>query len=177
MQSLDILSFVLSVLGTYGVVLSVRLLLPRDVIRGVSTALNEAEVLLNRAEATSAIPNTSEYRANLAMYEDSCSHHRRFTDERSLSNQVLRFRMESHRSPGIFQQIRLGFWSGLTYRLYVLSSRIGVIKLEVEVRPETIHFPDPPTDKNVLADGRRTRTYFVFHRTERYCYSTTYSRS
>jgi hypothetical protein len=83
----------------------------------------------------------------------------------------------SHRSPGIFQQIRLGFWSGLTYRLYVLSSRIGVIKLEVEVRPETIHFPDPLTDKNVLADGRRTRTYFVFHRTERYCYSATYSRS
>ena len=42
--------------------------------------------------------------------------------------------MESHRSPGFLQQLRLVFWSGLTYRLYVLSSRIETLKLKIEVR-------------------------------------------
>jgi len=117
MRSLDILSFILSVLGTYGVVLSTRLLLPRNIIRRVSTALNEAEMLLNRAEAINAIPDVSVYRMNLAI----------------LANRVLRFRMESHRSPGFVQQLRLVFLSGLTCRLYVLSSRIETMRLKVEL--------------------------------------------
>ena len=80
MRSLDIISFILSVFGMYGVVLSVRLLLPRHVIRRASTALNEAHILLNRAEATDAVPTASEHRTNLAMYENPGSHRLHFTD-------------------------------------------------------------------------------------------------
>ena len=177
MRFLDIFSFILSILGTYGIALSVRFLLPRNVIRRVSTALNEGEILLNRAEATGAIPTASEYRTNLAMYEGPCSHRCHFTDKRSLANQVLRFRMESHRSPGLLQQLRLVFRSGLTCRLYVLSSRIEVIKLKVEVRRGTILLMYPPTDKSVSADGGRPRTYFGFHLAERYNYGATCPRS
>jgi hypothetical protein len=43
-------------------------------------------------------------------------------------------RIESHRSPGFFRQIELGFRRGLTYRLYLLSSRIRAVKMRVEVR-------------------------------------------
>jgi len=80
MRSFDIISFILSVFGTYGVVLSVRLLLPRNIIPRVSTALNEAHILLNRAEATDAVPTASEHRTNLAMCGDPCSHRHHFAD-------------------------------------------------------------------------------------------------
>lgn len=153
MRSLDILSFILSVFGTYGVVYSVRLLLPRNVIRRVSTALNEAHILLNRAEATGAVPTASEHETNLAMCEDPCGHRLHFTDdsERSLADQVLRLRVESHRSPGFLQQLRLVFRFGLTCRLYVLSSRIETLKLKVEVRRNTILLTDPPINKECLS--------------------------
>ena len=80
MRSFDIISFILSVFGTYGVVLSARLLLPRNIIPRVSTALNEAHILLNRAEATDAVPTASEHRTNLAMCGDPCSHRHHFAD-------------------------------------------------------------------------------------------------
>ena len=67
------------------------------------------------------------------MCEDLCSPRRQFTDDRSLTNQLLRFRMESHRSPGFFSQLRLVLQSGLTCRLYVLSSQIEATRLKVEV--------------------------------------------
>jgi len=74
MQILDIASFCLSVIGTYGIVYSLRLLLPRNVVPHVSTALDEAMVLLESAEDTNALPNTSEYRTTLTMYEDVFAH-------------------------------------------------------------------------------------------------------
>jgi hypothetical protein len=74
MQLFDIASFCLSVIGTYGIVYSFRLLLPRNVIPHVSTALDEAMILLDRAEDINALPNTSEYRATLTMYEDVFTH-------------------------------------------------------------------------------------------------------
>ena len=67
MQFLDIVSFSLYVIGTYGIVYSLRLLLPRNVIPHVSTALDEAMIFLESAEDINAFPNTSEYRATLTM--------------------------------------------------------------------------------------------------------------
>jgi hypothetical protein len=73
------------------------------------------------------------------------------TSRGSLANQVLRLRMESHRSPGLLQQLRLVFWSGLACRLYVLSSQIETLKLKVEVRRDTIFLTEPPTNKERLS--------------------------
>ena len=137
MRTLDILGFILPVLGAYGIVFSVRFFLPCNTIRHVSAALNQVELLVNRFEAINGIPNASEYRTNLAMCEDPCSHRRQCTDRqfcRSLANQLSRFRTENQGSPGFFSQLRLVLQSGLTCRLYVLSSRIEAMRLKVEVR-------------------------------------------
>jgi hypothetical protein len=69
MQSLDVFNLILSFLGFYGIVFSLRLLLPRNIVPLVSTALNEAMALLERDEAV-YIPNLGDYRANLA----TCAH-------------------------------------------------------------------------------------------------------
>jgi len=59
-------------------------------------------------------------------------HH--LTDRSSFANQFLRIRAESHRAPGIFQQIVLAVRFRLTYKLYVISSQAEEIKIKVEVR-------------------------------------------
>jgi len=51
----------------------------------------------------------------------------------TIRNKFLRIRMANHRAPGFFQQLRLLFGSALTYKLYVLSSQIGAIKLQLEL--------------------------------------------
>jgi len=116
MRFIDIFSLILSFLGVYGIVFSLRLLLPRNVVPLVSTSLNEAMELLERAEGIN-IPNVSDYRANLAIFH----------------NQLLQMRTESHRSPGFFQQLCLLFLCGLTWRLYDLKSRIETIRRKVEL--------------------------------------------
>jgi hypothetical protein len=63
MAFIDILSLILS----FGIVLSIRFLFPRNIVPLVSTSFEEALTLLERAEAID-IPYVSEYRANLAMY-------------------------------------------------------------------------------------------------------------
>ena len=133
MQFIDIFSLILSFLGLYGIVFSLRLLLPRNVVPLVSTSLNETMALLENAEATN-IPNVSDYRVDLAMYVSvhiglhnpqliECSHHNRF----------LQMRTESHRSPEFFQQVCLFFLCGLTWRLRSLKSEIEDIKRKIEV--------------------------------------------
>jgi hypothetical protein len=67
MQFIDIFSLVLSLLGLYGIVFSLKLLLPRNVVPLVSTSLNEAIALLENAEANNTL-NVSDYRVDLAMY-------------------------------------------------------------------------------------------------------------
>ena len=58
-----------SVVGTVGVVATCsRWVLPRNVIRQVSTELDEVEELLNRAESINAIQDESEYRRELTEY-------------------------------------------------------------------------------------------------------------
>ena len=69
MQFLDVFSLILSFLGFYGIVFSLRLLLPRNIVPLVLTALHEAMELLESDEAI-YIPNLSGYRENLA----TCAH-------------------------------------------------------------------------------------------------------
>jgi hypothetical protein len=136
MQLLDIIGFGLSAIGTFGLVFSFRLLLPRNVIPHVSVALDEVVILLDRAEDINAFPNASEYRATLAMYEDARNYlcPSESLTQHSFRNQVVRFRTESHRSPGILQQLKLVFLSRFPYKLYAISAQIEAIRLKVEVR-------------------------------------------
>ena len=128
MKFIDILSLILSFLGFYGIVYSLRLLLPRNIVPHVSTSLNEAMVLLEHAH----VPNVNDYRANLAMCARVCIHNRPLTKP-SLHNQFLQMRTESHRSPGFCQQFCLLFLCGLTWRLYGLKSQIETIRRKIEV--------------------------------------------
>jgi len=59
-------------------------------------------------------------------------------------------RTESHRSPRFFQQFYLLFLRGLTWRLYVLKSRVDAIRRRIEVGLiDLLH--NLPTDEAVLA--------------------------
>ncbi|KAF8504698.1 hypothetical protein F5888DRAFT_1657775 [Russula emetica] len=109
---IDILSLILS----FGVIFSLRVIFPRNIVPLVSTSFEEAVALLERAEAIN-IPNVNEYRANLAI----------------LNPQFLQMRTESHRSPGFFQQFYLLFLCGLTWRLYILKSRVDAVKRRIEL--------------------------------------------
>jgi len=117
MRFIDIINLSLSILGVYGLIFSFRFLIPRHAIPCAATALSEARHLLDHAETVGAIPHGNECRAALAIFE----------------TQLLRMRTESHRSPTILQQILLALQSGLTCRLYALSSRIDAIKITVEL--------------------------------------------
>jgi len=116
MRFIDIFGLILSLLGLYSIVYSLRLLLPRNIVPLVSTSHNEAMALLENAEAIN-IPNTSGYRVDLAIFY----------------NQFLQMRTESHRSPGVFQQLRQLSLCGLTYRLYDLKSQIEAVKRKIEL--------------------------------------------
>jgi len=65
MRLIDVLSFCLSVLGTYGLVYSLRWALPRNLLPRVSKAPDEAETLLDHAEGINAIRNLAEYKTRL----------------------------------------------------------------------------------------------------------------
>jgi hypothetical protein len=136
MGFIDIFSLILSLLGIYGIVFSLRLLLPRNIVPLVSTSLKEAMATLEDAEATNT-PNMRDFRANLAMYAHVYTHQRSplppLLTEPSLHNQFLQMRTESHRSPRFFQQLGLLFLCGLTWRLYTLKSRIEAIRRKIEV--------------------------------------------
>ena len=136
MQFTDILSFCFSILGLYGLVFYLRFLIPRNVLPYVSAVLTEAEHLLDRAESTGVFPQPNDYRSALTLYESvmPLSMGGRLTDRHSYSNQFLRIRMESHRAPGILQQLRLAVQYGLTCKLYMLSSHVVAIKVEIKVR-------------------------------------------
>ena len=65
MSGIEILSFCLSVLGIYGLILNFRYLLPRSVIPLLSALLNETQQLLDHAEVIGAVPPQSESRTLL----------------------------------------------------------------------------------------------------------------
>ena len=136
MQLTSFLSLCFSFLGLYGLVSYLRFLIPRNVLPYVSAILTQAEHLLDRAESTGVIPRPNDYRSALTLYEAvmplPTDGHR--TDRHSYSNQFLRIRMESHRAPGILQQLRLAVQYGRTCKLYMLSSRVVAIKVEIKVR-------------------------------------------
>ena len=136
MRLTDILSFCFSILGLYGLVYYLRFLIPRNLLPYVSAVLTEAEHLLDRAESTGVIPRPNDYRSALTMYEAVAvplPTDRHLTDQHSYANEFLRIRMESHRAPGILQQLQLAVQYSMTYRLYTLSSRVEAIKIELEV--------------------------------------------
>jgi hypothetical protein len=70
MLAINAVRFILSVLGIYGLFLSLRYLIPCYVVQFVLGRLNETQQLLNHAEATNAIPLESEHRTHLDLYED-----------------------------------------------------------------------------------------------------------
>ncbi|KAH9983547.1 hypothetical protein BJV74DRAFT_615233 [Russula compacta] len=117
MDLLDAFSLCLSILGIYGLMLYPRFLLPRNIVPYVAERLSEALQILDRAQSIGAIPQASEYRTTLAIFE----------------NQFLRMRTESHRSPGISQQLFLAIRRGITCKLYVLYLRIEAAKVEIEL--------------------------------------------
>jgi hypothetical protein len=69
MRFTDILSFLFSILGLYGLVYYLRFLIPRNVLPYVSAVLTEAEHLLDRAESAGVIPQPNDYRSALTLYE------------------------------------------------------------------------------------------------------------
>ncbi|KAH9006236.1 hypothetical protein EDB86DRAFT_3070268 [Lactarius hatsudake] len=79
--------------------------------------LHDAQDTLARAVAAGAIPDISGHGIDLE----------------SFASELARMRIHSHRSPGLFQQIRLAVQHRLTYRLYSLSSQIGAVRLRVEL--------------------------------------------
>ena len=70
MHCIDILSFSLSVLGVYGLILKFRYLLPRNAIPLLSTLLNETQQLLDHAEEIGTVPLQSESRDHIDRYDD-----------------------------------------------------------------------------------------------------------
>jgi len=73
MSFIDTLNFCLSLFGFYSLVLYLRCLLPRYKIPPLSTFLNETQQLLHRAEAIGAIPQDSEYSAQIYLYGNQSS--------------------------------------------------------------------------------------------------------
>jgi hypothetical protein len=69
MQFTDILSFLFSILGLYGLVYYLRFLIPRDVLPYVSAVLTEVEHLLDCAESIGVIPQPNGHRPALTLYE------------------------------------------------------------------------------------------------------------
>ena len=68
MHFIDILSLTLSFLGIYGLIISLRYLIPCYIIPFLSAHLDSTQQLLNHAEAINAIPPESEYRTHLDLY-------------------------------------------------------------------------------------------------------------
>jgi hypothetical protein len=136
MQFTVIFSLCFSILGLYSLVYYLRILIPRNLLPYVSAVLTEAEDLLDRAELTGVIPRPNDYRSALTLYKAvmPLPTDGRLIISHSYSNQFLRIRMESHRAPGILQQLRLAVQYGLTCRLYTLSSRVVAINVEIKVR-------------------------------------------
>ena len=104
----------------------------------MSQQLTEAGHLLGRTESTGVVPrqNASDYRSALTLYNGvvplrTDGH---ITDRHSYSNEFLRIRTESHRAPRILQQIRLAVQYGLTCKLYIPSSQVVTIEVEIKVR-------------------------------------------
>jgi hypothetical protein len=141
MGLIELLGFCISIFGMYCVVLCLRFLLPCSIITNVSSILNNAEQSLAHGVATGAIPLMNDYRVDLEMYTSCfCDYmsSSSLTHSHSLASQFSRMRIESHRSPGFFPQIRLAVRHGLTCRLYSLASQIGAVGQKVEVRWATL---------------------------------------
>jgi hypothetical protein len=70
--------------------------------------------------------------------------------------------VDSQRSLGIFQQLRLAIQYGMAYKMYDLMSRIDAIKAEIEVRWNALLIY-LITDEDVLAGCGRTPNCIACH--------------
>ena len=72
MRFIDTLSFCLSLLGIYSLVLNFRYLLPCHITPVLSALLTETRQLLDNAEAIGAIPSESEIRTHFTLCDGVC---------------------------------------------------------------------------------------------------------
>ncbi|KAH9051002.1 hypothetical protein EDB83DRAFT_2317086 [Lactarius deliciosus] len=133
MDLIEWLGFCLSILGTCGVVIYLRHLIPYYIIPNVSSMLNNAERSLAHAVTIGALPEMSDYWVDLEI----------------LASRFARMRIESHRSPGVFPQIWLAVRHGLTCRLYSLASQIRAVGHGVEVAMDLRRLSLPATPQIV----------------------------
>ena len=143
MWLIEIVNSCRALIAIIGFTLYLRFLLPRNVVPHVSAVLRETLALLDRAEAIGAIPLASEIRRALAGYEcvHTCFNGTVTLRTDSCATDFLVIQMESHRSPGILQQLVLAVRLGLTYKMYDLSLRITAIRTEVQVRWHILVYP------------------------------------
>ncbi|KAH9967484.1 hypothetical protein BC827DRAFT_1174499 [Russula dissimulans] len=125
MAVIDYVGFCIKIIGiALGIALYIRdAVLPCNIIPPLSTLLDETKQLLHRAEVAGAISPQSDHRSELDQ----------------LMDQFVMIRMESNRALGIYQQLRLVIWCGLTYRLSTLDSKIRAIKSNLEIAIDQQH--------------------------------------
>jgi len=80
MGVIDLIGFILSVLGGYNLILFFLGLLPANIIPHVLIRLNELGASLDNPEAVDTIPSTSQFRIDFAMYELCFGSHRVIVD-------------------------------------------------------------------------------------------------
>jgi len=129
----EIVSSCRALLSLFASVLYLRFLLPHNLIPYVHAELNEALLLLDGAELTGAVPLESKERRALACF----------------TNRFMVMRIESHRSPGLLQQLELAVWCGLTYKLYALSLRINAVKADVKLAIDLLQLSSLITAQSV----------------------------
>jgi hypothetical protein len=104
---LEIFSLYITTMAVYGITIFFRYSLPCYIVENLSTLLDDVEQCLNSATRIGVIP--AENRADLERYGIRVFNRRgRLTDLHSLAGDLARMRIQSHRSPGFFQQIELG---------------------------------------------------------------------
>jgi hypothetical protein len=161
MLAIDAFSLCLSVLGIYGLVLSLRYLIPCYMVPLISARLNETQQLLSHAEAINAIPPESEYRTHLDLYGDlyciliGCH----LIHRSSSANQFAAMRLQSNQARRLFQQLRLAIQRGLTCRLFIVYYQMEGIKSKLEVSQTTLlaHHMCSINSSQLAIDNQRLR--------------------
>jgi len=126
MHVLDGLNLCLSLLGISSLILNIRYLLPRNVAPIVFVLLDETYQLLGCAEDIGAVPPQSEYKRRL-----DC-----------LSIRFVTMRMKINHAQGMLQQLRIGLWCGLTWKLFPLNQQIKAIRSEIELEVDKKQLDD-----------------------------------
>lgn len=98
--------------------------------------LHTAQDTLARAVTAGAIPD-----GDLSQHG---------VDLERFASELARMRIRSHRSPRLFQQIRLAVQHRLAYRLYSLSSQIDAVRLRIELAMDEQRLASLVIPRNVV---------------------------